>query len=81
MEFAHLRCQCRLIADGRRHPAQKGRHFRTRLGEAEDIVDKEENILPRFVTEIFRHGEAGKGNTHSGSRWFIHLAIDQGSFI
>ena len=52
----HFRCQCRLIAYGRRHTAQQGRNLGTGLGETEDIINEEQNVtrtvrLRSHVTE------------------------------
>ena len=59
-------------------PEQR-RHFRTCLGEAEDIVDKEQHILA-LVAEIFRDRQARQADTRARARRLVHLAIDEGAF-
>src|SRR5262249_30176957 len=49
LQIAHLGRERRLIAHGRRNTAEQRRHFRTRLGEAEDVVDEEQHVLALFV--------------------------------
>src|SRR5258708_159562 len=49
LHLAHLRLQRRLVADGGRHAAEKRRHFRARLGEAEDVVDEEQDVFALVV--------------------------------
>ena len=46
LQLAHLRRQVRLVADGAGHAAEKRRHFRAGLREAEDVVDEEQHVLP-----------------------------------
>ena len=59
-------------------PEQR-RHFRTRLGEAEDVVDEEQHVLALFVAEILGLGEAGQRDPGTGAGRLVHLAVDQGA--
>ena len=59
-------------------PEQR-RHFRARLGEAEDVVDEEQHVLA-LVAEIFRDGEAGERDARARARRLVHLAIDERAF-
>ena len=79
LQHAHVGGERRLIAHRRRNAAEQRRHFRTRLGEAEDVVDEEQHVLA-LVAEIFGDGEAGERDAGAGARGLVHLAIDQGAF-
>src|SRR5690606_41987198 len=57
---AHVGCQRRLIAHSGRNTAEKSRHFRTCLREAEDVVPDEQNVLT-LVAEVFSNRQTGKG--------------------
>ena len=50
--------QRRLVAHRRRDAAEQRGHFRTRLGEAEDVVDEEQHVLAFLVAEILGHRQA-----------------------
>ena len=45
LQVAHLGCQRRLVADGGRHTTEKCGHLGASLREAEDVVDKQQNVL------------------------------------
>src|SRR5690606_29900209 len=72
----HVGCQRRLITHGGRNTAEKSRHFRTCLREAEDVVHEEQNVLA-LVTEVFSNRQTGKGNASAGTRGFVHLAVNE----
>jgi hypothetical protein len=74
---AHVGCQCWLVTHSRRNTAEQRRHFRAGLGEAEDVVHEEQNVLA-LVAEVLGHGQAGQRNTRAGTRRLVHLAVDQG---
>ena len=78
LQRAHVGGERRLIAHCRRNAAQQRRHFRARLGEAEDVVDEEQHVLAFLVAEIFGLGEAGQADAGAGSRRLVHLAVHQG---
>ena len=80
LQGAHVGRQCRLIAHRRRDPAQQRRHFRAGLGEAEDIVDKEQHVLAFLVAEILGQGQPGQANPGTGARRLVHLTVDQSGF-
>ena len=67
-----------LVTDGRGDTTEEGGHFRTGLGEAEDVVDEEQDILAFLVTEVLCDGEACEGDTGAGTRGLVHLTKDQG---
>ena len=77
LQVAHLGCQRRLITDGGGHAPQQGRDFGARLGETEDVVDEQQNVLAGAVTEIFRNRQAGQRHAETGSGRLVHLAEDQ----
>ena len=79
LQRAHVGGERRLIAHRRGDAAEQRRHFRTRLGEAEDVVDEEQHVLA-LVAEIFGDGEAGERDAGAGARRLVHLAIDQRAF-
>src|SRR5262249_25499888 len=51
-----------LVADRRGDAAQERRDFRTGLGESEDVVDEEQDVLTFLVAEIFGEGKAGEAD-------------------
>ena len=63
----------------RRHAAQQRRHFRTGLGEAENVVDEEQHVLAFFVAEILGDGQAGQADAQARAGRLGHLAVDQGA--
>ena len=56
LQRPHVGCQRRLIAHRRWDAAEQGRHLRARLGEAEDVVNEEQDVLT-LVAEMLRHGQ------------------------
>ena len=50
---------------GRGEAAQEGRSVRARLGEAEDVVYEQEDVLVRNIAEVLRHGQAGQGEAQT----------------
>ena len=77
LERRHLRREVRLVADGRRHPAEQRRDLRAGLGEAEDVVDEEEDVPALLVAEVLGHREAGQADPLAGARRLVHLAEDE----
>src|SRR5262249_35730897 len=77
LEITHFGGQRRLITDGARSAAQQSGHFRPRLGEAEDVVDKQEHVLISLVAEVFRDRQTGQADAKARARWFVHLAVNQ----
>src|SRR5439155_8208046 len=68
-------------ADRRGHPAQQGRNLRTRLGEAEDVVDEEEDVAALLVAEVFGHRQAGQAHALARAGRLVHLAEDEGGLL
>ena len=79
LQHAHVGGERRLIAHRRGDAAEQRRHFRTRLGEAEDVVHEEQHVLA-LVAEFFGDGQAGQRDAGAGARGLVHLAIDQRAF-
>ena len=77
LKSAHLVGQGGLVTHSRGHPAHKGRDLAACLDIAEDIVDKEQDILLLPVSEVLGHGEPGEGHAHPGPGRLVHLAEDQ----
>ena len=69
--------EVRLVANGRRHAAQQRRNLRTRLGEAEDVVDEEQGVRAFLVAEVLGHRERGQRHTQARPGWLGHLSINQ----
>ena len=67
----------RLVADGGRHAAEKGRHFHAREGVAVDVVDEQEHVLAFFVAEVLGDGETGERDPEANSRRLVHLTVDE----
>merc|ERR1719188_2851292 len=59
-------------------PAEQGGYFGTGLGEAENVVDKQEHILAFDVTEVLGDGQTGEGDPSPGTWGLVHLAVDEG---
>ena len=66
-----------LVTDGGGNTAEEGRDFGVGLGEAENVVNEEQDILAFDVTEVFGHGEGRLGDTGAGTRGFVHLTVDK----
>jgi hypothetical protein len=66
-----------LVSDSGRDTTEKSRHLRTGLGETENVVDEEQHILTLLITEVLGDGEAGKGDTSTGTRGLVHLTEDE----
>src|SRR6266581_1514834 len=77
LELAHLGLEGGLIAHRGRHAPEEGGHFGPRLGEPEDVVDEEEDVLALVVAEVLGHGEAGEGDPQAGPGGLRHLAVDE----
>src|SRR5262249_26770464 len=60
---------------------QEGGHFSTSLGEAENIVDKEQYVFTLFITEILRNCQTTQGHTQTRARRFIHLTKNHRQLI
>lgn len=45
------------------------------LGKAENVINKEEHILPFSITEVLSHSKTSKPNTSTSTRRLIHLTV------
>ena len=81
LQLSHFCRKGRLISNGTRHTSQQGAYFTTCLGKTEDIVDEQQHVLMVMITEVFRHRKTCQTNTHSGTRRFIHLSVNQYGLI
>ena len=77
LQVTHFRRQRRLVSDGARHAAEERRHLRTRLREAENVVDEDEHVRALLVAEILGDGQPGEADTQSRARRLVHLTIDE----
>ncbi len=78
LEAGHLGGKVGLVAHRRRHPAQQRGDLRASLGEAEDVVDEEEDVAALLVAEVFGHGQAGQGDPLAGAGRLVHLTEREG---
>src|SRR5690606_25435924 len=78
----HFGGQRGLITNSARHTSQKGRYFRSSLGETEDVVHEEENVaaaaLLIAIAEIFGERKSAQRNTGTRSGGLVHLPEDEG---
>ena len=77
LEDAHFVGEGRLVTDGRGRAAEQGGDFGAGLGESEDVVDEEQDVLVLLVAEVFGHGEGGEADAQTGAGRFVHLAIHE----
>src|SRR6478752_3510283 len=78
LEDAHLVGEVGLVAHRGRHAAEKRRHLRARLREAEDVVDEQEHVLLLDVAEVLRHRQRRQGDAKTRARRLVHLAEHEG---
>src|SRR5690606_5926030 len=76
LQLTHLRGEGRLVTHGGGHPSQQRGHLGSRLGEAEDVVDEEKDVLTVLIPEVFGHGQTGQSDAEAGPRRFVHLTED-----
>src|SRR5690606_42111811 len=74
LELGELRPQGRLVAHAGGQPPEQTRYLRAGLNEPEDVVDQEEDVLPRVVTEVLGHRQRGVADAESGAGHLVHLA-------
>ena len=77
LERAHLGTEGGLVADLRGHVAHEGRDLVARLDEAEDVVDEEEHVLAKLLSEVLGQGDAGEPDAETGAGRLVHLAEDE----
>ena len=84
LEGTHVRGKGGLVADSGWDAAKKGRHLGTGLGEAEDVVNEKQDIAALAggrvgeITKGLGNGQTSQGNTGTGTRGLVHLAVDEG---
>ena len=69
-----------LVTNGGRHAAQQCGNLGTRLGEAEDVVDEQQNVLAA-IAEVLSGGKAGQTDAQTRSGRLVHLTIDQAGLV
>mmetsp|Transcript_38402 Transcript_38402/g.120959 ORF Transcript_38402/g.120959 Transcript_38402/m.120959 type:complete len:569 (+) Transcript_38402:1788-3494(+) len=79
LQPSHVGREGRLVADGRRDAAEQRRHLGARLGEAEDVVDEEEHVLPLLVAEVLGDGQRRERHPRPRARRLVHLPVDERS--
>src|SRR5579884_1849378 len=77
LQFAHFRRQVGLITHRRWHAPKQRRYFRARLREPEDVVDKEQHVLPFLIAEILGDGQAAQAHAEARAGRLGHLAVHQ----
>ncbi len=80
LEVAHLGCQRGLVTDGGRHTAQQCGNLGTGLGEAENVIDEQQNVLAA-IAEVLSGGKASQTDAQTRSRRLVHLTIDQAGLV
>src|SRR5207244_2041828 len=70
-----------LTSIGGGHTTDQSGYFGSRLCEAEDIVDKEQNVFTLFITEVFRDSKTGQSYAQTGARRLVHLTEDHSKTI
>ena len=73
----HVGGQGGLVTDGRRDTSQKGGHLGTGLGESENVVDEQQDVLTLLVSEVLGNGQTGQGDTGSGTWGLVHLTENE----
>merc|ERR1711910_247385 len=74
----HVSGKSWLVTDSRWDTTEQSRHLGASLGEPEDVVDEEQNVLTLLVTEVLGDGQTSQGNTGTGARGLVHLSVHQG---
>ena len=80
LEVAHLGSEGGLIAYCGRHTAEKCGNLGTCLGEAEDVVDEQQNVLA-LITEVLSLGQSSQTDAQTRSRRLVHLAVNQAGLV
>ena len=74
LQAAHFLGERRLVAHGRRHPAEQRGHLGAGEREAVDVVDEEQHVAA-FVAEVLGHREAGQRDAQAVARRLVHLPV------
>src|SRR5208337_891193 len=72
LQITHLRRQRGLIADRAGSASQQGRDFRTGLGETENVVNEQKDVLVLLVAEVLGNGQSRQGHAQTSARGFVH---------
>ncbi len=80
LENGHFLGKGRLVAHGGRGPAKKRGNLGARLGETEDVVHEEKDVLAFLIAEILCHREGGEGDAETRTRRLVHLAVAKSHF-
>src|SRR5207247_2793169 len=78
LKRTHLRGEGWLVTHGASGAAEQSRYFRAGLRKTQDVVNEEQHILVFLVAEVLGNGKAGQGDAQGRTRWFVHLAVDEG---
>eukprot|EP00043_Microstomoeca_roanoka_P001490 m.33042 g.33042 ORF g.33042 m.33042 type:complete len:558 (+) comp10850_c1_seq1:312-1985(+) len=84
LKGTHVRSEGGLVTDSGWDTTKKGRHLRTGLSEAENVVNEEEDITTTAcggigqITKGLGDSETSQGDTGTGTRGLVHLTVHQG---
>ena len=81
LQLAHLVGQGGLVAHGRGHAAEEGRHLGAGLHEPEDVVDEEQHVLALHVAEVLGHRQGRQRDAQAHAGRLVHLAEHQGGLV
>ena len=76
LQDPHFRGQCRLIAHGRGHAPEQGRHLDPRQGVTVNVIDKEQHVTA-LVAEMLGDGQPRQPHAQTVAGRLVHLAVDQ----
>src|SRR3990172_7142384 len=79
LQVTHLGTERWLVPYRRWHTAEKRRYLGTRLGKAEDVIDKEQNVFT-LIAEVLRHGKTGQAYAQTCAWRLVHLTKDERCF-
>ena len=80
LQVAHLGGERRLVAHRRRHAPEQRGDLGAGLGEAEDVVDEQQDVLAA-VAEVLGLREARQADAQARSGRLVHLAVDQAGLV
>eukprot|EP00756_Hemistasia_phaeocysticola_P019160 Hpha_TRINITY_DN15643_c1_g2::TRINITY_DN15643_c1_g2_i1::g.101236::m.101236/K02835/prfA, MTRF1, MRF1; peptide chain release factor 1 len=77
LKHTQVLSQRRLVTDSSRDTTQQSGHLGVRLRETEDVVDEQQHVLSRHVTEVLSHRQSTLRHTSAGTRGLVHLTVHQ----
>jgi hypothetical protein len=77
LHTSHVGGEGGLVSDGGGDSTEKSRNLRSGLGESEDVVDEEENVLSLVVSEVLSDRKTSEGNSGSGTGGLVHLSENE----